>query len=66
MDDGPKLDLKKKIIDEQMAEFWKFANQSMTLYHESALSVDSMVVPDSLREFSDMFLDRLSKLVQAI
>jgi hypothetical protein len=64
MDKNDTIQIKKQIIDEQMAEFWKFCNGAMVNY--DCCSRSSKVIPDSVQEFSAIFLENLTKLVNSI
>lgn len=58
-----KQQIKKQIIDEQMKQFWEFCGNAMKTYERDS---DSPVVPQSLQEFSELFLNKLTNLVEAI
>ena len=58
-----KQQTKKQIIDEQMKQFWDFCNTQMKTYERSE---DDPVIPQSLRDFSELFLNKLTAMVEAI
>ena len=76
MDETAKLELKKKIVEEQMAKFWEFCHKAMEQYQEredwergdfsNDYSNDGRVIPDSVQEFSSTFLSRLTEMLKAI
>ena len=76
MDEAAKLELKKKIIEEQMAKFWEFCNkcQSDSQERESWVSGngngdynnDTRVVADSIQEYSQIFLNGLTQMIEKI
>jgi len=63
MDETAKLELKRKIIEEQMAKFWDFCSKVMQTYHRND---DDRVIPNSVQEFSSLFLNKLTEMVKAI
>ena len=60
--DNPQI-IKKQVIDEQIAEFWKFCNEQMKDYERYE---DDPVVPDYIRKFSALFLENLAKIIAAL
>ena len=63
---GDNQQIKKQIIDEQMAEFWKFCSSSLDKYYAESTDEPDRVIPNSIQEFSEIFLGKLTKLVEAI
>ena len=64
MDEQYRLDIKKKVVDEQMAEFWKFCRESQQLFHDRDL--DSRVVANSIQEFSAIFLKNFTEALKTL
>jgi hypothetical protein len=58
-----KQQTKKQIIDEQMKQFWEFCNNQMKTYERGE---DDPVIPQSLRDFSELFLNKLTAMVESI
>jgi hypothetical protein len=58
-----KQQIKKQIIDEQMKQFWDFCGNAMKSYQRDE---DGPVIPQSLQEFSELFLNKLTNMVEAI
>ena len=78
MDEQYRLDIKKKVVDEQMAEFWKFCRESQQLFHErekwerescgddAYYDNDSRVVANSIQEFSAIFLKNFTEALKTL
>ena len=63
MEETAKIELKRKIIEEQMAKFWDFCGNVMKTYHRND---DDRVIPNSVQEFSSLFLNKLTEMLKAI
>jgi len=78
MDEQYRLDIKKKVVDEQMAKFWEFCNSSQSLFHErerwecescgddAYYDNDNRVVANSIQEFSAIFLKNFTEALKAL
>jgi hypothetical protein len=56
-----KLELKKQIITEQMAQFWTFCQDAQEKYNDGI-----RVIPDSVQEFSEKFFIGLRSVLEVI
>lgn len=60
---------KKQFVEEQMDAYWEFVSKAVALGHERSLERDhpSMdAVPESLKEFTETFMQQLAFLLRLL